>query len=323
MQGMTATDTHAAGEPQRLAGLARARIKQRGAAPLGPHTHLAERRAELDALRWDRFGLTPMSPTIGAEVDGVDLGSPLDDATVADLRRALLAHKVLVFRDQHLTAATQVAFARRFGELEVHPFLAGSDDAPELVRLAKDAAVGGYENIWHSDVSWRERPALGAVLRAIDVPPVGGDTLFADMAAAYAGLEDDVRDRIDDLRAVHDFTLSFGQALSDEDRAAAQAQYPAVEHPVVRTHPETGERILYVNAIFTSHLVGLPEDESEALLGHLFRQAEVPEHQVRLRWAPGTVAFWDNRATQHYACSDYWPAPRVMERAAIAGDRPR
>ena len=321
---MTATDTPpAAGEPQRLAALARARIKQRGAAPLGPHTHLADRRAELGARRWERFEVTPMSPTIGAEVGGVDLAGPLDDATVAELRQALLAHKLLVFRDQHLTSATQVAFARRFGDLEVHPFLAGSDEAPELVRLAKDAAVGGYENIWHSDVSWRERPALGAVLRAIAVPPVGGDTLFADMAAAYLGLEDDVRARVDDLRAVHDFTLSFGQALSDEDRAAAQAQYPAVEHPVVRTHPETGERVLYVNAIFTSHVVGLPDDESEALLDHLFRQAEVPEHQVRLRWAPGTVAFWDNRATQHYACSDYWPEPRVMERAAIAGDRPR
>ncbi|MEZ5145165.1 MAG: TauD/TfdA family dioxygenase [Acidimicrobiales bacterium] len=320
---MSTTQTPAtAGEPQRQAALGRARIKQRGAAPLGPHTHLAEKREALAALRWERFAVTPLSPTIGAEIEGVDLGTPLDDATVAELRRALLAHKVLVFRDQDLDTHHQVAFARRFGELEIHPFLAGAPDAPELVRLAKDATVGGYENVWHSDVSWRERPALGAVLRAVEVPDVGGDTLFADMAAAYQGLDDRVRRRIEGMVAVHDFTLSFGQALSAEDRAAALEQHPPVEHPVVRTHPETGESILYVNAIFTSHVVGLPEDESEDLLDQLFRQAEVPEHQVRLRWRPGTVAFWDNRATQHYAASDYWPQRRVMERAAIAGDRP-
>ena len=227
-----------------------------------------------------------------------------------------------MFRDQDLGVEGQLAFARRFGELEVHPFLAGADETPELVHLAKDAAVGGYENIWHSDVTWRQQPALGAVLRAVEVPDVGGDTLFADMAAAYAGLDDDVRARIDGMTAVHDMALSFGQGLSGGDLAAARAAYPPAEHPVVRTHPETGERILYVNAIFTDRIVGLGRDESEALLRHLFAQAEVPEIQYRLRWQPGTVAFWDNRATQHYASSDYWPRRRVMQRAAIAGDRP-
>ena len=318
-----ATSAAGATEPQRLAALARARIKGRGASGLGPHSHLAEKRAQLAEQRWDGFDALPQSPTIGAEISGIDLAGDLSDDAIDEIRRALLAYKVLVFRDQDLSAAQQVALARRFGELEVHPFLAGSDEAPELVRLAKDAAVGGYENIWHSDVSWREQPALGAILRAVEVPSVGGDTLFADMAAAYEGLDDDVKARIEGAVAVHDFVLSFGQALGPSEREAARRQYPAVEHPIVRTHPETGERILYVNAIFTSHVVGLDEDDSEALLDHLFRQAEVPEVQYRLRWAPGTVAFWDNRATQHYASSDYWPQPRVMERAAIAGDRPR
>ncbi len=320
---MTATrPPSTAGEPQRAAGLVRARIKARGAAGMGPHAHLAGRRDHLASLTWSHCSVTPQSATIGAIVSGIDLGAHLDDATIAEVRQALLSYKVLVFRDQDLTADAQLAVARRFGELEVHPFLAGPEDRPELVRLAKDATVGGYENAWHSDVSWRLEPALGAILRAVEVPPSGGDTLFADMGAAYSGLDDEVRDRIETMTAVHDFVLTFGQALPADERAVARQQYPPAEHPVVRTHPETGERILYVNGIFTSHLVGLDEAESEELLAVLFRQAEVPEYQFRLQWQPGTVVFWDNRSTQHYATSDYWPHRRVMERAAIAGDRP-
>ncbi|CAN5626635.1 TauD/TfdA family dioxygenase [soil metagenome] len=302
---------------------ARFLIKGRGAGGMGAHTYLAARRAELDALTWTGFDVTPVGTTIGAEVSGVDLAADLDEAEVAELRRALVAFKVLFFRDQQLDAATQAAFAQRFGPLEVHPFLAGSEDTPELVRFEKDAAVAGYENVWHSDVSWRERPALGSVLRAIEVPRYGGDTLWADMGAAYLGLLPGVRARIDALEAVHDFTLSFGQGLDADQLAAAVELHPPVVHPVVRTHPESGERILYVNRIFTSHVVGLDADEGEALLAGLFGAAEVPEYQVRLRWEPGTVAMWDNRSTQHYAASDYWPQRRVMERAAIVGDRPR
>jgi alpha-ketoglutarate-dependent taurine dioxygenase len=300
----------------------RFRIKERGSGGLGAQMFLADVRARLDALQWRTFELRPLGTSIGAEIRGLALGEPLDDATVAELRAALLAHKVLVFRDQDLDAERQSAFARRFGELEVHPFLQGSDDTPELVRFEKGVDVAGYENVWHSDVTWRERPALGAVLRAIEVPRYGGDTLWADMAAAYLGLDDRTRERLEGLVAVHDFTQSFGQGLSPEQLAEAQQVYPSVEHPVVRTHPETGERILYVNRIFTSHIVDMDPDESEALLGDLCGMAEVPEFQVRLQWEPGTVAMWDNRATQHYAVSDYWPQVRIMERAAIIGDRP-
>ncbi len=308
--------------PQALAGLARVRIADRASATFGPLTFLAERRERLAALQWSEFNLEPLTMTIGAEVDGVDLGAEQNPHTIAELRRALVAHKVLVFRDQRIDSVAQSRFAQYFGELEHHPFLGANEDQPELVRLAKDANVGGYENIWHSDVTWRERPALGAVLRAIEVPPVGGDTLWADMAAAYEGLDPAVRDQIDGLEAVNDFMLSFGQALRSDDLAAAREKFPAVSHPVVRTHPESGEKILYVNRIFTSHIVGMDEGCSEELLAGLFAQAEVPEYQMRLAWAPGTVAMWDNRATQHYATSDYWPQRRVMERAAIVGDRP-
>ena len=160
------------------------------------------------------------------------------------------------------------------------------------------------------------------MLRAIEVPPVGGDTLFADMAAAYLGLEDDVRARIDDLRAVHDFTLSFGQALSDEDRAAAQAQYPAVEHPVVRTHPETGERVLYVNAIFTSHVVGLPEDESRQLLAELYAHSVLEQNIYRHQWQPHDLVFWDNRSLIHLAAGCPAHLRRKLYRTTIQGDAP-
>jgi taurine dioxygenase len=192
----------------------------------------------------------------------------------------------------------------------------------EVVRFAKDAETVGVENIWHSDVSWREVPALGSVLRAREVPPVGGDTLFSDMTAAYEGLDDEVKRRIDGLSAVHDFTQSFGVGMPPERLAEMQTRFPAVEHPVVRTHPRTGRRILYVNAIFTSHIVGMPREESDALLDFLFQQASIPEYQCRFRWQKNSIAFWDNRSVQHYAVNDYWPQPRVMERVAIVGDRP-
>jgi taurine dioxygenase len=164
---------------------------------------------------------------------------------------------------------------------------------------------------------------MGSVLRAVEVPRAGGDTLFADMAAAYDNLPADLRARIDGLTAVHDFTLPFGRSLDADELARRQAEFPPVEHPVVRRHPRTGRKTLFVNAVFTTHIVGLRPDASEDLLRLLFRQARVPEYQVRFQWAAGSIAFWDNRATQHYAVNDYFPQRRVMERAAILGDRPR
>ena len=270
---------------------------------------------------YDHLTVTPLTPVIGAEVDGIDLREPLDPAVFDELHRALLEWKVLFFRQQHLSSEQHRSFARLWGELEVHPFLpAGA--APEVVRFEKGADQKGYENIWHSDVSWREIPSLGSVLRCLECPAVGGDTLWADMAVAYDGLPDDVKARIDGLDAVHDFSNSFGLGLSPDDLAAMQTKFPPAVHPVVRAHPETGRKTLYVNGIFTSHIVGLERADSDALLAELCIQAQVPEYQCRFRWQPGSLAIWDNRATQHYAVSDYWPARRVMERATIIGDRP-
>lgn len=289
----------------------------------GPRRFLDEMRREIAKRPYTRIAVNPLGATIGAEVSGVDLREPIDDETFAEIDRAHLDYKVLFFRDQDLTSNQQIAFARRFGELEEHPFLPAKAGHADVVRFQKDADTVGVENIWHSDVSWREAPALGAVLRAREVPPVGGDTLFADMVAAYEGLDDEVKARIDGLQAVHDFTQSFGRMMSPGELAEQQARFPAVRHPVVRTHPRTGRRILYVNAIFTSHIEGMPREESDALLEFLCRQASIPEYQCRFRWEKNSLAFWDNRAVQHYAANDYFPNRRVMERVAIIGDRPR
>lgn len=286
---------------------------------IGPY---ALRRSTAASAPFDRFGVHPVSPTIGAEITGVDLRERLDDDVFAELDRALLEWKVLFFRDQDLTGEQHRDFARRWGELETHPFLPAGD-VPEVVRFDKDARDVGTENHWHSDVTWRIEPPMGSVLRCVEPAALGGDTLWADMYAAYDGLDDDLRARIDDLVAVHDFSASFGKGLDAEKLAEMQVKYPPAHHPVVRTHPRTERRSLYVSEMFTTGIVGLDDDEATALIRELAAQARVPEYQCRFHWEAGSVAFWDNRCTQHYAVSDYAPQRRVMERVTIAGDRPR
>lgn len=288
----------------------------------GPRQFLDTKRLELAALKFERIRLKPLSPTIGVEIEGVDLREPLDDATFSELERALHAFKVIFFRDQAISVQQQLEFAERFGELEEHPFLPAKDGHSKVIRFEKDDKVAGIENIWHSDVSWREVPSLGSILHAIEVPEVGGDTLWADMEAAYDGLPEALREQIDGAVAVHDFSHSFGQMLNEEQLAQKQKEFPAVEHPVVRTHATTGRKSLYVNAIFTSHIVGLEREASDELLALLCRQASYPEYQCRFRWEKDSIAFWDNRQCQHYAASDYWPLRRVMERVTVIGDRP-
>jgi taurine dioxygenase len=289
---------------------------------VGPHDHLAGETERLAGLRWRHFAAEQLGPTIGAEISGPDLTRPLPEAVIDELRQALCDYKVIFLRDQPLSAAEHTAFAARFGALELHPFIPSNTTQPELVRFEKGERQRGYENAWHHDVTWRECPSMGAVLHAVAVPAVGGDTLFSDMYAAYECLDDETRASIEELEAVHDFTYTFGHRMSPEERARMQGLYPAVRHPVVCTHAATGRRHLYVNRPFVSHIEGMDPDQSRELLDRLCRQADYPEHQCRFRWTPHAVAFWDNRAVQHYATSDYWPAERVMERASIVGDRP-
>jgi len=264
----------------------------------------------------------PLTPAIGAEISGIDLSEPVSEAAHKEIHGALLEHKVVFFRDQDITTAQHVAFARRFGELEVHPFAPKKEGHPEVLVLRHGPENRGTENAWHSDVTWRQEPSLGSVLRAIEVPDVGGDTLFSDSTAAYEGLPDELKQQIDGLTAVHDFTQVFGRRLPPDELVAMQEKYPVAEHPVVRTHPETGRKGLYVNVAFTTGIRGLDPDEAGRLLRRLYAQASVPEYQSRFRWRPGSIAFWDNRACQHYAASDYFPAVRHMERVTIVGDRP-
>lgn len=272
------------------------------------------------------FQLEPLTPSIGAVVAGIDLSQQLDDETLKGLRAALLDRKVLFFRDQDITTEQHLAFARTFGALEVHPFAPHKPGYPEVLAITHDENSRGRENAWHSDVTWRLEPSLGSILRALEVPPVGGDTLFSDMYAAYDGLPDEVRAKIDGRTAIHDFA-HFRLGLRKQGKSEAEIEefnkkYPPAEHPVVRTHPETGRKGLYVNVAFTQHIVGMDKTESDALLKYLYAQAAIPEYQCRFRWQENSIAFWDNRACQHYAVSDYWPAVRRMERVTIIGDRP-
>lgn len=263
----------------------------------------------------------PLSPMIGAEIHGVDLADDLPDLTIAAIRDALLRHKVIFFRDQHITTEQHIAFARRFGELEIHPATPRHQQHREVLRIAHGPDSRGVENNWHSDVTWREAPSLGSVLRAIEIPETGGDTLFANMEAAYDGLSPKMKEWVCGLTAVHDIARVFATRLG-KSIDELHEKYPPQRHPVVRTHPETGRRSLYVNTGFTSHIEGLTRKESEWLLEHLYAQAARPEYQCRFVWRPDSIAFWDNRAAQHYAASDYFPAVRVMERVTVAGDRP-
>lgn len=268
-----------------------------------------------------RLTVAPLTPTIGAEISGIDLREEQDDATIAEIRAALLTHKVIFFRDQDITPAQHIAFARRFGELEIHPATPRDQPHPEVLHIAHGPDSRGRENMWHSDVTWRAEPSLGSILRAVEVPATGGDTLFADMAAAFRALSPAMQEACRSLNAVHDIARVFARRLG-KSIEELHAQYPPQTHPVVRTHPETGEQALYVNGGFTSHIEGLSKTESDGLLSHLYAQAAVPEIQCRFRWQANSIAFWDNRAGQHYAASDYFPAVRRMERVTIAGDRP-
>ncbi|MBC8363548.1 MAG: TauD/TfdA family dioxygenase [Actinobacteria bacterium] len=319
---MSATEIVAQGDP--TSGLPLRRLPRTDFPTyIGPATHLADENARLSALTWEHFDARMMGATIGAELTGIDLTGQLPQAATAEIAAALAAYKVVFLRDQHLTPAQHVDFARNFGELEVHPFFPSNTDQPELVRLAKDSVTAGYENQWHHDVTWRECPSRATVLRAIQVPDVGGDTLFADMYAAYEVLSPETKVEVDALEVVHDFVASFGRNVPPDRMAEMRDLYPEVIHPAVCTHDVTGRRHLYVNRTFVDRFVGQTREESLDRLDRLCRLSDTPEYQCRFHWEPDSVAFWDNRAVQHLACSDYWPQTRVMERASIMGDRPR
>jgi taurine dioxygenase len=272
------------------------------------------------------FQVRRLGASLGAEILGVDLKAPMDDDAFAAFEAALVEHKVLAVRDQFLTTEQHVAFSRRFGELEVHP-MRPQGKFPEILVLDnhKDNPVLSTD-VWHSDTTFRKTPTKYTILRCEIMPEFGGDTLWANMEATYEGLSDTFRAMISGLRAVHDFQnfrVLFKNTEDDRIKLhRMEDMFPNPSHPVVRTHPVTGRKSIYVNPQFTLRIEGLEPAESRAILDVLFAQARVPEYQFRIRWTPGTIVFWDNRSTQHYAANDYYPQRRRMERTAVVGDVP-
>lgn len=277
------------------------------------------------------FDVEAISPALGAEIRGVDLETAAGNPQlIAALRQALLKHKVLFFRDQDISAEAHVAFARSFGALEIHPVFRHHPDHAELALLERGNRRPANENIYHADTTWRATPSMSSILRCVECPPVGGDTIWVNMALAYERLPERVKATCEGLYAMHDIAHSFGGDYDVDKRRALSREFPPQEHPVVAVHPETGARILNVNQGFTTHFTnftqrrerGMGADfalEANKLMNYLLSQAAHPEFQVRLRWKPNTIAFWDNRATQHYAVQDYYPAIRRMVRATVVG----
>jgi len=264
---------------------------------------------------------------LGAEVSGVDLSRPLDDDTIAAIRRAWLEHLVIFFRDQDMPPATFLAFARRFGEPIEYPFVKGLEEFPEIIAVLKlEQERVNFGGIWHSDTTYLDVPPMASMLIAREVPPAGGDTLFANMYLAYETLSDTMKRLLEGLVAVNssaaaDVSRTREDRLKDTARADARKEYVST-HPVVRVHPETGRRALYVNVAHTVGIEGMTREESAPLLEFLFRHQVRPEFTCRFRWRPGSLALWDNRCAQHNAINDYQTHRRLMHRITLAGDKP-
>jgi taurine dioxygenase len=277
----------------------------------------------------------PLTCALGAELKNVNLAEATrDDGLFAEIKALLLEYKVLFLREQDISDAEHAAFARRFGVLEDHPLTSSVEGEPGIIHIWKtpDSPPERYENSWHNDATWRECPPMGAVLRCVECPPVGGDTMWANMELAYERLPAHIKELIGDLRARHSMEATFMAAKPADERLAMKARFPDPEHPVVRTHPETGKKSLFVNA-FTTHFTNYHTAKnvrygqdythgSANLLQYLVSQSAIPEYQVRWRWEPNSMAIWDNRCTQHYAVMDYAPCHRKMNRATIVGDKP-
>ena len=272
----------------------------------------------------DGVTVTRTGVSLGAEISGVNLTRPLPDDQFNIIEAALVEHGVIVFRDQNITTDHLTAFGRRFGELSVHPFAPMETEMPEVIKFRNDEKSAPYgTDSWHSDETFRAEPPMATVLCAKVVPALGGDTMFASMSAAFEGLSDRMQRFVSGLEAIHDilpFRPLFG--ASEKDRRELhrfELKYPLQTHPVVRIHPISGRKVLFVNPNFTVAIKDMDEQESRSLLDTLFRQAHVPEYQFRHRWAPHTIAMWDNRSVQHYAVHDYYPQRRYMERVTIRG----
>ena len=263
---------------------------------------------------------------IGAELQAINLADGIDGELAATLRALLNEHEVLFLRDQAISAADQKALAEVFGPLQTHPAYGTVEGFPEVMILESTRENPSKIEVWHSDMTFRQHPPSVTVLRGITIPEVGGDTLFASMTAAYDGLSPGMQSYLEGLTAVHDFSHGFRESLAEpggrERLADAVAANPPVRHPVVQTHPETGKKVLFVNALFTTHIDGLPPLESAEVLQFLWRHASLPEFTCRFSWTPDSLVLWDNRSTQHKPVNDFFPATRRLHRVVSEGDQP-
>ena len=270
--------------------------------------------------------IQPLTAAIGAEIRGIDLARDLDEDATAEIRKALLEHLVLVFREQELTPESHIAVARRFGEIKCPPVATAHGGPPEINVLDQTEPRGEGADAWHADNTYTQTPPMGSLLRILKVPSVGGDTAFASMYAAYDALSPAMRALCEELTAVHDVTGSVSKAIarghSTANLAEIQAQLPPVSHPVVIVHPETGRRALFVNVNSTVRINEMEAAESDMLLRFLFEHTKTPEFQVRVRWDTRSLVFLDNRCTQHYAVADYIER-RILHRVAVEGTQPR
>jgi len=279
-------------------------------------------------MRNAAFTVHPLAGAVGAELLGIDISGALSDETVNDVRQALLDHGVIFFRDQTLPPKHFLALAKRFGTPIEYPFVKGLDGFPEIIAVAKlEHEKVNFGGVWHSDTTYLETPPMGTLLVAREVPDVGGDTMFANQYLAYDRLSSGMKRLLDGLTAISssakaDVTRTREDRVNSDGTPAARTPLSA-EHPVVRTHPETGRRALYVNTAHTTNFVGMTEAESAPLLNFLFHHQIQPELTCRFRWQPGSVAFWDNRCVQHYPLNDYHGHRRVMHRITLQGDRPQ
>lgn len=278
-------------------------------------------------MKTKHFEIQPRTVAIGADVSGIDIAN-IDDDTFAELKTALHEHLVLFFRDQSFTPAEHMAFAARFGELEIHEVFQPLEGHPEISVLEHDAKRPPISDSWHSDVTYRPHPSMASILHAQHIPPSGGDTLWLSAVAAYEKLSPAMQGFLETLTCEHDFLQAYGsyfasQPDGDERIRRARVETPPVQHPLIVVHPVTGKKLLYVNPTFTARIIELSRRESDALLKLLFDHLLTPEFQVRLHWRENDLAIWDNRATQHYATGDYYPEFRRMHRVTVGGDRPR
>ncbi|MCR9184412.1 MAG: taurine dioxygenase [Halieaceae bacterium] len=272
------------------------------------------------------FDVTPLAGALGAEISGIDLAQDLVPEQVRELRRLLNEHEVIFFRDQNINPGRQHALASCFGPLQTHPAYATIEGFPEITILESTPEKPTKIEAWHSDMTFRQHPPQATVLKSVIIPARGGDTLWASMTAAYNALSTPMQQLLAGLVAVHDFSWGFKESLTEpggrERLADAVAANPPVRHPVIRTHPETGKKVIFVNSLFTTHIEGLKPNESRALLDFLFRHVVTDEFTCRFHWRPHSIAIWDNRSTQHKPVNDYFPAHRRMERITVDGDLP-